>query len=245
LNWRYALPREVTNTRLHSLLMDTDRQGGRSLADLVGRCGFGVVLIPVTPAAVWCGRAGMGARRSAVGAGYVGRLAASRTRELLPRREADRSVCRSCFTRLEPWAGQPGPRAYSFTAREVAHLLLRVAEGWTYRSAAQSVRRLAGRAEPGRERVPGRRRSLSEGQLAAARVDCFADVGTRSDAQRGWPAIVVLDSIAFEVVSGIGAGRCFTVLGTVGHERPGAPQRACCWNRRRRRAWPSGRRSSL
>jgi hypothetical protein len=36
---------------------------------------------------------------------------------------------------------------------------------------------------------------------------------------------VVLDSTAFEVVSGANAGRRFHVLGAVGHERPGAPQR--------------------
>src|SRR5918995_7053435 len=144
--------------------------------------------------------------------------------ELLPRREADRSLCRSCFTQLEPWEGQPGPRTYSFTAREVAYLLVRVAEGATYRSVAQAVRRLAGRPEAGQPRS-GRRRSLSEGQLAANWVDCFAELVTRSDPQRGWPAIVVLDSIAFEVVSGANAGRRFQVLGAVGHERRGAPQR--------------------
>jgi hypothetical protein len=92
---------------------------------------------------------------------------AHRFTEALPRREADRSVCCSCFTQLEPWEGQPGPRTYSFTAREIAHLLVRVAEGSTYRSAAQAVRRLAGRPEAGQEVTPGRRRSLSEGQLAA------------------------------------------------------------------------------
>jgi hypothetical protein len=144
--------------------------------------------------------------------------------ELLPRREAERSLCRSCFTQLEPWEGQPGPRTYSFTAREIAHLLVRVAEGATYRSAAQAVRRLAGRPEAGQPRS-GRRRSLSEGQLAANWVDCFAEVVTRGDPQRGWPAVVVLDSIAFEVVSGANAGRRFQVLGAVGHERRGAPQR--------------------
>jgi hypothetical protein len=150
--------------------------------------------------------------------------APQRFTELLPRREADRSVCRSCFTELEPWEGQPGPRTYSFTAREIAHLLVRVAEGATYRSAAQAVRRLAGRPEAGQSRS-GRRRSLSEGQLAANWVDCFADVATRSEPQRGWPAIAVLDSIAFEVVSGANAGRRFQVLGAVGHERRGTPQR--------------------
>jgi hypothetical protein len=35
--------------------------------------------------------------------------------KLLPRREADRSVCHSRFPQVEPWEGQPGPRTYSFT----------------------------------------------------------------------------------------------------------------------------------
>lgn len=154
----------------------------------------------------------------------AGGAAPHRFTELLPRREAERSLCCSCFTQLEPWEGQPGPRTYSFTAREVAYLLVRVAEGATYRSAARAVRRLAGRPEAGQP-CSGRRRSLSEGQLAANWVDCFADVVTRSDPQPDRPAIVVLDSIAFEVASGANAGRRFQVLGAVGHERRGTPQR--------------------
>jgi Transposase, Mutator family len=150
---------------------------------------------------------------------------AHRFTELLPRREADRSVCRSCLTQLEPWEGQPGPRSYSFTAREIAHLLVRVAEGSTYRSAAQAVRRLAGRPEAGRPAPAGARRSLSEGQLAANWVDCFADVVTARSRAQEWPAIVVLDAMAFQVVSGPNAGRRFQVLAAVGHAKRGAPQR--------------------
>ena len=130
-------------------------------------------------------------------------------------------MCRSCFTRLEPWEGQPGPRTYCFSAREIAHLLMRLAEGATYRSAAQAVRRLAGRPEAGQNG----RDSFSEGQLAANWVDCFADLVTSSDRAPSWPAIVVLDSMAFEVAAGANAGRRFQVLGAVGHERRGAPQR--------------------
>ena len=144
--------------------------------------------------------------------------------ELLPRRETDRSLCRSCFTRLEPWEGQPGPRSYSFTAREIAELSVRVAAGDTYRSAAQAVRRLAGRPEAGQPAPAGRRRSLSEGQLAANWVDCFADVVTAGGRAQEWPAIVALDAMAFQVVAGANAGRRFHVLAAVGHAKRGAPQ---------------------
>jgi hypothetical protein len=145
--------------------------------------------------------------------------------ELLPRRETDRSLCRSCFTQLEPWEGQPGPRTYSFIAMEIAQLLARVAAGDTYRSAAQAVRRLAGRPEAGQPAPAGRRRSLSEGQLAANWVDCFADVVTAGRRAQAWPAIVVLDAMAFQVVSGPNAGRRFHVLAAVGHAKRGAAQR--------------------
>jgi Transposase, Mutator family len=145
--------------------------------------------------------------------------------ELLPRREAERSLCRSCFTQLEPWEGQPGPRTYSFTAWEIAELLVRLATGDTYRSAAQAVRRLAGRPEAGQPAPAGRRRSFSEGQLAANWVDCFADVVTTGGCAQAWPAIVVLDAMAFQVVSGANAGRRFQVLAAVGHAKRGAPQR--------------------
>lgn len=145
--------------------------------------------------------------------------------ELLPRRERDRSVCRSCFTQLEPWEGQPGPRTYSFTASEIAQLLVKLAEGSTYRSAAQAVRRLAGRPEAGQRPSPAGRWSLSEGQLAANWVDCFAEVVTEADRAREWPPVVVLDAMAFQVLSGPNAGRRFHVLGAVGHAARAAPQR--------------------
>jgi hypothetical protein len=145
--------------------------------------------------------------------------------ELLPRRETDRSVCRSCFTQLEPWEGQPGPRTYSFNAREIAQLLVKLAEGSTYRSAAQAVRRLAGRPEAGQRPTPAGRWPLSEGQLAANWVDCFADVVTAEDRPGAWPPIVVLDAMAFQITSGPNAGRRFHVLGAVGHAARGRPQR--------------------
>jgi hypothetical protein len=65
--------------------------------------------------------------------------------KLLPRREADRSVCHSRFTQVEPWEGQPGPWTYSFTAREIAHLLVRVAEGRP--TGRRSTRSGAGRSQ--------------------------------------------------------------------------------------------------
>ena len=45
--------------------------------------------------------------------------------ETLPRlvEVAHRRVCDQCATTLEPWEGQPAPRLYEFTARQVAHAL--------------------------------------------------------------------------------------------------------------------------
>jgi hypothetical protein len=215
-----------SNTCLHSLLMDmfVRWRPGRRL--------WLAMEVPVCPDPAHAGgrvvRAGWYGRRPHRRQRWLCRPeggAPHRFTEVLPRRETDRSVCRSCFTQLEEWEGQPGPRTYSFSASEIAQLLVRVAEGSTYRSAAQAVRRLAGRPEAGQRQSVGGRRSFSEGQLAANWVDCFADVVTSDGLQQGWPAVVVLDSIAFEVVSGPNAGRRFQVLGAVGHERRGAPQR--------------------
>ena len=104
-------------------------------------------------------------------------------------------------------------------------LLVRLAAGDTYRSAAQAVRRLAGRPEAGRPAPAGGQRSLSEGQLAANWVDCFADVVTANGRTLEWPAIVVLDAMAFQVVAGPNAGRRFHVLAAVGRAKRGTAQR--------------------
>jgi hypothetical protein len=81
-----------------------------------------------------------------------------------------------------------------------------------------------GSPEAGRP-APAGRRALSEGQLAANWVDCFADLVTASGRALEWPAIVVLDAMAFQVVAGPNAGRRFHVLAAVGHAKRGAPQR--------------------
>src|SRR5262245_28240154 len=54
-------------------------------------------------------------------------------------------ACPECATQLEPWEGQPAPRLYGFTARDVALTLTWVAGGSTYRDASARIRTRAGR----------------------------------------------------------------------------------------------------
>ncbi|HZJ04624.1 MAG TPA: hypothetical protein VFD59_04035, partial [Nocardioidaceae bacterium] len=60
--------------------------------------------------------------------------------EMLPRivSGAAEHVCPDCATSLEPWEGQPAPRLYGFTARDVAAALAMVAGGASYRQAAEA-----------------------------------------------------------------------------------------------------------
>jgi len=55
-------------------------------------------------------------------------------------------VCEECTTRLEPWEGQPAPRLYGFTAKQVATALVLVAGGASYRATAAltQIRELCG-----------------------------------------------------------------------------------------------------
>ena len=98
---------------------------------------------------------------------------AHRFAEVLPRivSGAEEHVCLDCATALEPWEGQPAPRLYGFTARDVAAALAMVAGGASYRETAEAIRIRAGRAlstEPGRSpsKVTGEQ-SGREGQGAA------------------------------------------------------------------------------
>lgn len=53
--------------------------------------------------------------------------------------------CAACATKLEPWEGQPAPRLYDFTARDVADALVDVVSGMSHRDAAERVRKAAAR----------------------------------------------------------------------------------------------------
>jgi len=125
-------------------------------------------------------------------------------------------VCPDCATSLEPWEGQPAPRLYGFTARDVAAALVMVAGGASYRQSAEAIRVRAGRPL---STTPGRTPAKAKGKLgkvvpAANRhpqlvsdwVEVFAPMIWSSYAPSVWPAAVAIDEMEFR------------------HGRPGKPR---------------------
>lgn len=151
--------------------------------------------------------------------------------ETLPRIVDPRAAhaCAECATALEPWEGQPAPRLYGFTARDVAFALAEVAAGATYRSTAAAVRRVAGRplgtqasrTESGR-RLPA---PNDHGQLVSDWVEVFAPVIWAAYAPATWPDRLLLDECGFRFHKpGRARGeQAFQVLGVVGYRADGKP----------------------
>jgi len=165
----------------------------------------------------WC-RAGSGERH--------------RFTEVLPRIvdvTVSGRVCEECTTRLEPWEGQPAPRLYGFTAKQVAKALVLVAGGASYRATAASIRRDAGRELGTAARTGRAGRPLAapnqHGQLVSDWVEVFAPVIWASYAPTSWPATVLLDEDEFrfcrpDAPRGVLA---FVVLAAIGYTRYGVP----------------------
>jgi hypothetical protein len=103
--------------------------------------------------------------------------AAHRFTEELPRRQAVASHCSECSSVLDPWEGQAGAREYAFSARDVAHALALVANGSSYRRAAEATRVAARRARGGTTYGPARRKRLVE------RCECGASPAARKHDQ--------------------------------------------------------------
>ena len=128
---------------------------------------------------------------------------AHRFAETLPRIVDPRSAhaCAECATTLEPWEGQPAPRLYGFTARDVAFALAQVAAGQTYRSTAAAVRRVAGRPLETRARRTESGRRLpppnAHGQIVSDWVEVFAPVIWAAYAPPTWPERLLLDECGF------------------------------------------------
>ena len=138
-------------------------------------------------------------------------------------------VCEECTTRLEPWEGQPAPRLYGFTAKQVAKALVLVAGGASYRATAASIRRDAGRELGTAARTGRAGRPLAapnqHGQLVSDWVEVFAPVIWASYAPTSWPATVLLDEDEFrfcrpDAPRGVLA---FVVLAAIGYTRYGVP----------------------
>lgn len=181
-----------------------------------------------------------------VRAGWYGRSGARRQRwwcqpvggerhrftEVLPRIVDDRSaehVWVECTTTLEPWEGQPAPRLYGFTAKQIARALVMVAAGASYRWTAALIRTQAGRERSTATGVGADGRVLAapnaHGQLVADWVQVFAPIIWGAYAPTGWSGAVLLDEAQFWF-SRSGAPRgvlAFVVLGAVGYTPGGAP----------------------
>jgi len=151
--------------------------------------------------------------------------------EVLPRivDTTSEHVCTECTTTLEPWEGQPAPRLYGFTAKQVARALVMVAEGVSYRATAAVIRREAGRELDTAARTSKSGRVLAapnkHGQLVSDWVDVFAPVIWTSYAPALWPSAVLLDEEVFrfsrpDAPHGVQA---FVVLAAVGYTKQGAP----------------------
>ena len=161
--------------------------------------------------------------------------------EVLPRIVAGSAehVCPDCATSLEPWEGQPAPRLYGFTARDVAAALAMVAGGASYRETAEATRIRAGRPlSTAVGRTPSTRKGKQgkvlqpanrHPQLISDWVEVFAPLIWSAYAPTAWPAAVAIDEMEFRFgQAGKPRGdKAFSVLAVVGydtaHPSPGRP----------------------
>lgn len=130
---------------------------------------------------------------------------------------------------LEPWEGQPAPRLYGFTAKQIARALVLVAGGASYRSTAALIRTQAGRELATATGVGKDGRVLAapnaHGQLVADWVQVFAPIIWRAHAPTCWSGSLLLDEAEFRF-SRPGAPRgvlAFVVLGVIGYPADGVP----------------------
>lgn len=157
---------------------------------------------------------------------------AHRFAEVLPRIVAggQEHVCPDCATSLEPWEGQPAPRLYGFTARDLAAALAMVAAGASYRETAEAIRIRAGRPL---SRTAGRTPAKVKGkkgkvlapanrhpQLISDWVEVFAPMIWSVYAPRAWPAAVAIDEMQFRFgQAGKPRGdKAFSVIAAMGYD---------------------------
>ena len=152
--------------------------------------------------------------------------------EVLPRivGGAQEHVCPDCATSLEPWEGQPAPRLYGFTARDVAAALAMVSGGASYRETAEAIRIRAGRplsTAVGRtpSKVKGKKGKVLQPanrhpQLISDWVEVFAPLIWSSYAPTAWPAAVAIDEMEFRFGrAGKPRGdKAFSVIAAMGYD---------------------------
>ncbi|RYV49288.1 hypothetical protein EUA98_19610 [Pengzhenrongella frigida] len=131
---------------------------------------------------------------------------------------------------LEAWEGQPAPRLYGYTARNVAQALSRVARGDSYRGASAAVRSVAGReldTRPSKTRAGHPLAPANQhGQLVADWTETFAPVIWREYAPTSWPARVAIDSVQFRLThtrNKVTTKYKFHVLAAFGYDSGGRP----------------------
>lgn len=137
-------------------------------------------------------------------------------------------ACAQCQTTLEAWEGQPAPRLYGFTARDVAWALVQAAQGASYRGTAAAVRARAGReldTERGLD-AKGRPRlapANQHGQIVSDWVDVFAPVIWKAYAPTSWPEAVMVDedTLKYAVPFKANGLVAFYVLGAMGRDTRG------------------------
>jgi hypothetical protein len=158
---------------------------------------------------------------------------AHRFTEVLPRitsGDGNGHACDECATALEPWEGQPAPRLYGFTARDVAAALVMVARGQSYRRTAAAIRTAAGRALDDTARRSRSGQVLAppneHAQLVSDWVEVFAPVIWSAHAPTRWPAWLLVDDTQFRVTkAGSARGEsAFSVLGALGYGPGQRPQ---------------------
>jgi len=140
----------------------------------------------------------------------------------LPRQDAVGGECEYCERDLHTHEGPRTPRSSLFSARDVAHALVEVGRGASYRAASATVRTRANR-HPIREDGPTYSR---HGQLAADLVEVFAPVVFDAYRPLAWPSgTLVLDQVPFRVKARDKDGRpipggvvAFNVFGALGYD---------------------------
>lgn len=107
--------------------------------------------------------------------------------------------CVECLTDLDPEEGPPYPRGYEFPARLIAHALVEVAHGTSYRAAAEWVR--------AHHRTKHGKRSQTavaygaNGTLVADWVEALAPAIWDTHGRTSWPDVIAVDELPFKGAS--------------------------------------------
>lgn len=120
--------------------------------------------------------------------------------ETLPRLHGGTGECLECERDYAAHEGPPAGRGFDYTTREIAHALVLVGKGEPDSYVARELRRDARRSRSGRTRT-GRRARNNDGSVVADWIDLFAPPLFAARAPSGWPRIVAVDALPFNVSS--------------------------------------------